>query len=141
MSKRISRRTFLSATAAAPVVLSASEALASSPAAKENPGKGTWVRWLDDRAGTVAQGASWGTPWPRGKVKGTKECSLRDASNKLLPLQSWALAYWPDGSLKWTGHALAPTDSAGDGPFEVVAQRGPKAAASVSVKESGDAVE
>src|SRR5690606_6534417 len=28
-----------------------------------------------------------------------------------IPLQTWPLGYWPDGSLKWTGHA-APSGSA-----------------------------
>ena len=26
-----------------------------------------------------------------------------------MPVQSWPLAYWPDGSLKWTGHAVDST--------------------------------
>ena len=34
--------------------------------------------------------------------------ALRDAARQLAPLQSWPLACWPDGSLKWTAHALAP---------------------------------
>jgi hypothetical protein len=141
MSKRISRRTFLSATAAAPAALSAAEGPGRSPAARENPGRGTWVRWLDDRAPALDQGTSWGTPWPRGKLKGSTEFSLRAAGGTALALQSWPLAYWPDGSLKWTGHALAPGQGSGDGPFEVVARRGPKGAARVSVIDAGDAVE
>ena len=56
---------------------------------------------------TVAQGVTWGTPWPRGKQRETKNFALRGADEKLQPLQSWPLAYWPDGSLKWTAHALA----------------------------------
>ena len=44
--------------------------------------------------------------------------------SRLAPLQSWPLAFWPDGSLKWTAHALPPTATIGNGPFEVIAQRG-----------------
>lgn len=29
-------------------------------------------------------------------------------------MQSWVTAYWPDGSLKWTGHALGASDSPAD---------------------------
>ena len=49
--------------------------------------------------------------------------ALRAAGRRLVPLQSWPLAWWPDGSLKWTAHTLAPDARTGGGPFEVVAQR------------------
>jgi len=29
--------------------------------------------------------------------------ALATADGKALPLQTWSLAYWPDGSLKWSG--------------------------------------
>jgi hypothetical protein len=137
MTHRISRRTFLSATAAAPVVLNTSLA---SPLAAGNPGKGAWVRWLDDKSSAIAQGTTWGTPWPSGKLKNARELALRDVGGKLTALQSWPLAYWPDGSLKWTGHSLAPTADIGNGPFEVVAQKA-KSTAALTVRESADAVE
>jgi hypothetical protein len=38
---------------------------------------------------------------------GTKSSAYRLAGEGSAPLQSWPLAYWPDGSIKWTGHALA----------------------------------
>ena len=48
---------------------------------------------------------SWGVPWARGAVKNGQAFSLAGADGKALPLQQWALAYWPDGSLKWSGFA------------------------------------
>jgi hypothetical protein len=128
MSKRISRRQFIStsaATTALPMLTAqADPTRAPAPEAIANPGTGNWVRWLDGRPSSVAQGVTWGTPWPRGKQRQEKNFALRDqATNNLLPLQSWPLAYWPDGSLKWTAHALPPAEQAGAGPFEVVAQR------------------
>jgi len=37
--------------------------------------------------------------------------SLTDAQGKALPVQTWPLAYWPDGSLKWSGlAAVAPRE-------------------------------
>src|SRR5262245_18819520 len=106
-SNRISRRQFLSSGAAGSAALAISlnsSAQAARPIAA-NPGAGAWVRWLDDGASKVAQGVTWGTPWPRGKVK-ANNFALRDAGGKLVALQSWPLAWWPDGSIKWSAHAL-----------------------------------
>ncbi len=142
MSGKISRRQFLSTTAATPVLLAASELSRSSVPAKPNPAPGAWVRWLDDKASSVAQGVTWGTPWPLGKVKSAKDFALRGAGGSLTALQSWPLAYWPDGSLKWTAHALAPQSGLGDGPWEVVSQRvTTKPAAIVSLRETDQGVE
>lgn len=51
--------------------------------------------------------------------------SLRTSPNTFVPLQTWPLAYWPDGSLKWTAHAAAADPSLGEGPFEIVPGRPP----------------
>jgi hypothetical protein len=135
MSQHITRREFLSTSAAAPLALSAVSAAVPAKPVEANPGKGNWVRWVDDSASPVVQGVTWGTPWPRGKQRESKNFSLRGQDQKFHPLHSWPLAWWPDGSLKWTAHALA-TD-VGAGPFEVVAQRGaPGFPATLSVEES-----
>src|SRR6187455_1691689 len=147
MKKRISRRQFISNSAATSAALGAlaNQAAQSTPApviSMTNPGAGAWVRWLDGNAGTVAQGVTWGTPWPRGKQREGKNFALRGADQKLLPLQSWPLAYWPDGSIKWSAHALAPGDAPVNGPFEVIPRpNATKPAASVSVKETDGAIE
>jgi hypothetical protein len=139
MSHRISRRDFLSGTASgAALAMSAQASAAAPPApAPQNPGTGAWVRWLDDRQAPAALGVTWGTPWPRGQQKSAKGFALRAADQRLAPLQSWPLAYWPDGSIKWTAHALPPDARVGDGPFQVVPQRVlPKFASQVEVRES-----
>jgi len=147
MGTRISRRQFLSTTAATTAALnlsaSPSASSAMTPAAPaSNPKPGNWVRWLGDRHPEIARGVTWGTPWPRGTQRAGREFALRDASDKLLTLQSWPLAYWPDGSLKWSAHALPPDAAAGDGPFEVVAQRSAaKPATTVSVTESAAGID
>ncbi len=137
MSKQISRRQFLSTTAATPVALAISSAAqaATTPIAA-NPRAGNWVRWLDEHASPIAQGLTWGTPWPRGKQRESKNFALRGADDRMHGLQTWPLAYWPDGSLKFTAHALPPTTGLGDGPFEVVAAKVPRSAVTVSVKET-----
>jgi hypothetical protein len=52
----------------------------------------------------MSTGISWGVPWPQGAVRPTTSFNL-SANGAALPLQNWPLAYWPDGSLKWTGLA------------------------------------
>ena len=145
MKNRISRRQFLSTSAAAPVVLAAASAASAGTApVASNPGKGNWVRWLEGRASPVAQGLTWGTPWPRGKQREARNFVLRSADHRVHALQSWPLAYWPDGSLKFTAHALPPAsliDSLGDGPFEVVAAKPPRSATTLSVKETNAGIE
>ena len=148
MKKRISRRQFISTSAATTAVLGAAaleagQQASSSPViSTPNPGAGAWVRWLDGQAAAIAQGVTWGTPWPRGKQREAKNFALRGTDQKLQLLQSWPLAYWPDGSLKWTAHALPPGEATGSGPFEVVARPGAaKLPVSVSVKETDSAIE
>ena len=76
------------------------------------------VRWLDASPPPMAQGVAFGVPWPCGALPKDAHFTLADAHGKNFPLQTWPLAFWPDGSLKWTGHALAsPADLAG--PFTI----------------------
>ena len=77
------------------------------------------INWLDHTAPGAATGVSFGVPWPQGAVKKDPTFSLRAADGKTLPLQTWALAYWPDGSLKWSGLATA-TGAGVAGPFTLV---------------------
>ncbi|WP_200926499.1 Tat pathway signal sequence domain protein [Sphaerimonospora mesophila] len=60
------------------------------------------LTWLEGRPVDSAV-STWGTPWPRGVVPAGQAFTLGDGT----PVQSWPLAYWPDGSLKWTAHAIA----------------------------------
>jgi len=116
---------------------------AESPIALTNPGPGAWARWLDGRAPTINPGATWGMPWPRGKHKhSVPDFCVREAGGGLIPLQSWPLAFWPDGSLKWTAHALPVNAEPGPGPWEVVATRKPvEPEARITVKEDTAAVD
>jgi hypothetical protein len=144
MDNKISRRHFLSATAIAPVALSSATGSAVDEARGPlplNPDQGNWVHWLDGRASPVPQGITWGTPWPRGAQRSARQFSLRAPDGRRHSLQSWPLAWWPDGSLKFTAHALPPRAGLGDGPFEVVAQRGETPAASITIRESDAGIE
>jgi hypothetical protein len=53
----------------------------------------------------VSQGVSWGVPFAQGAVSKSRVFTLTTANNTALPLQTWPLAYWPDGSIKWLGCA------------------------------------
>ncbi len=97
------------------------------------------VQWLDDSAGRDAVGATWGTPWPQGEVEATEEFILESESGLSLPVQSWPLAYWPDGSLKWTGHAIAPIE-ADAGALTLSPGDAVQPDKALTVKESGDTI-
>jgi hypothetical protein len=63
------------------------------------------LKWLGDAPPATPMGVSWGVPWPQGKVRKDQAFTLTTADGKSLPLQSWPLAWWPDGSIKWAGFA------------------------------------
>ncbi len=70
------------------------------------PARNVVLGWLDRAAPSVAQGVSFGVPWAKGTLQKGDALTL-SAGDKTLPVQTWPLAYWPDGSVKWTGHAIA----------------------------------
>jgi hypothetical protein len=76
------------------------------------------VNWLEQKGPAVTTGVSFGVPWPQGAVKPGQPLVLTSTDGGTLPVQSWPLAYWPDGSLKWSGLATlaSPTQA---GPFTV----------------------
>ncbi len=45
--------------------------------------------------------AQGGIPFPKGKLKSTRELELRDSSGNLVQLQARTIAHWNDGSIKW----------------------------------------
>ncbi|WP_202412840.1 exo-rhamnogalacturonan lyase family protein [Duganella lactea] len=81
-----------------------------SAASSAAPGE-TGLHWLEGVPASF-QGVTWGVPWPQGRVPGDARFELGPDGRAV---QSWPLAYWPDGSLKWSAHALAP-DAGGVAP-------------------------
>lgn len=63
------------------------------------------LHWLGDHPPLLDQGVCWGVPWTPGSVKKDQSFMLTDAEGRILPLQTWPLATWPDGSIKWLGCA------------------------------------
>ena len=77
------------------------------------------VKWLAETP-ELSQGQSWGIPWTKGAVTKDRTFVLKAASGKTFPIQTWPLAYWPDGSIKWSGMA-ASLPAKEEGPFTVQA--------------------
>ncbi len=97
------------------------------------------LAWLGGTAPAAETGISWGVPWPRGTVRKEQAFTLT-AGDKPLPLQSWALAYWPDGSIKWT--AFATVAGPGASNSLKLAPGNPAApAAAVRVNATGAAID
>jgi hypothetical protein len=129
----VDRRGFLGGTALAGGLMLASEqALAASPAGED------MLRWLDGAPPPFHEGVTWGTAWPRGAVKAKAALALTGAAAGT-PVQSWPTAYWPDGSVKWSAHAI-PASDAPTAPGVLRAAKGPKPAAPVSVSEDAAAI-
>ncbi len=141
-----SRRNFFK-TAALPVGgfggLTGLAATAAATAATPAPALGDVdsLRWLDGAAPALPLGTTLGLPWPRGQHKQGQDFHAVDTQGRPLPLQTWPLATWPDGSLKWTAHALPAGIDAGDAPRIRAGKGAATAGARVSVKDSADAVE
>lgn len=137
-----SRRHFLRSASALPFLASfpgLAGAVTANTGAKPVPVSETALRWLDGQAPARFEGCTLGVPWPRG--------TLRLPANKRLDftlgangpaMQSWPLAYWPDGSLKWTAHAVAGGVAGKFAAEGYSLGRGAQARGTVSVKESAD---
>ncbi|KAL7620170.1 hypothetical protein AAE478_009163 [Parahypoxylon ruwenzoriense] len=68
------------------------------------------VKWIGD-APALSKGATFGLPWPKGKYQPDKTEFTGVGDDQEVKIQSWATAYWPDGSIKWTGHAIGASDT------------------------------
>jgi hypothetical protein len=89
-------------------IKSGSVAMASLPLIQWRPELSATVnevplQWLDNAAKN--QGVTWGVPWPKSMLKKVEDFVVQ-GNKGIKQVQTWPLAYWPDGSLKWTAHAL-----------------------------------
>ncbi|OLS42167.1 hypothetical protein [Bacillus sp. MRMR6] len=70
------------------------------------------LSWLS-KAPKDQTGVSWGVPWEKGVLDRLDSLCLQDNRGNKIPTQSWPMAFWPDGSVKWTGHAAVLEESLG----------------------------
>ncbi|PKT74345.1 Tat pathway signal sequence domain protein [Streptomyces populi] len=113
----IPRRSLLKAAAVAGAAAQFSRSLGTTDAQAAPGGEAAGadpvsLRWLEDGGLGAAPGSTVGVPWPRGAYRPERTFALTDAGGKAVPVQSWPIAYWPDGSLKWTAHAMS-SDASG----------------------------
>jgi hypothetical protein len=97
------------------------------------------LRWIDEKAPAAMPGTTWGTPWPRG-MHGANTSFMLRSGGQAVPVQTWPLATWPDGSLKWTGHAI-PADSPSGETFELTAGAPTAPPRLLTVRETPEAIE
>ncbi|HEY4302300.1 MAG TPA: Tat pathway signal sequence domain protein [Candidatus Didemnitutus sp.] len=97
------------------------------------------LHWLEGATPTALGGTTWGVSWARGAQPRTATFALRTAAGESVPVQSWPLAYWPDGSLKWTGHAL-PANAALASGYELVPGTPAAPGTPLTVHETADAI-
>ncbi|MDP8912443.1 MAG: twin-arginine translocation signal domain-containing protein, partial [Pseudomonadota bacterium] len=136
----ISRRDFivqatLASAAAGALAPSAAYGRPRAPAKREAN-----IVWLDGAPPAAHEGQTWGVAWPRGTKPKRARFALEDTRGRAMPVQTWTTAWWPDGSIKWTAHAL-PAGIAGPSAFRVGEGRPAAPAAPVTVRESADAIE
>ncbi|WP_328934705.1 MULTISPECIES: Tat pathway signal sequence domain protein [unclassified Streptomyces] len=118
----IPRRSLLKAAAVAGAaaqfswVLGAKDAQAA-PGTAAADGDPVTLDWLEDGGLGAAPGSTVGVPWPMGTYQEGQAFAVTDAGGAAVPVQSWPIAYWPDGSLKWTAHAV----SSGSGKLTLTA--------------------
>ncbi|KAF6786801.1 hypothetical protein CSOJ01_15359 [Colletotrichum sojae] len=105
------------------------------------------VKWLGGTP-SYTGGTTFGLPWAKGKhYPNSTEFSLASGG----ALQSWVTAYWADGSIKWTGHAIPESDtildeytisasSSANSTARFSRARRQSAAPGVAVTDSSDAV-
>jgi hypothetical protein len=133
----------LTSSVAAPAAAAAeSPAAAGKGATTSKAGDGTVeLHWLEGAAPAAFVGATCGVAWPRGVMKRDQTLQLRSGNDESVAVQTWPLAHWPDGSLKWTALAIGPTDAAPASTFVVApgAPAAPKQA--LTVKETDKAIE
>ena len=79
------------------------------------------IGWLGGESTAVASGVSWGVPWAKGAVTKDQRFALTTDAGATLPLQTWPLAYWPDGSVKWSGFATVADGAAKSFRLQAVA--------------------
>jgi len=95
--------------------------------------------WLDGKPPAVRQSVSWGVPWPKGKVQKSDSFVLKAADGKTIPAQSWPLAYWPDGSIMWSGHAIAAAPDMA-GPLQIAVGAATEPAAKIACSQDGQGI-
>ncbi|MER5516361.1 Tat pathway signal sequence domain protein [Streptomyces sp. NPDC002763] len=138
----IPRRSLLKAAAVAGAAAQFSWALGAkdaqaAPRAEAADADPVTLDWLEDGGLGAAPGSTVGVPWPMGVFQEDQAFALTDEDGKDVPVQSWPIAYWPDGSLKWTAHAV----SSGSGTLTLAAGEAVAPDRKVTVSTGGGTID
>ncbi|WP_316774791.1 exo-rhamnogalacturonan lyase family protein [Streptomyces sasae] len=138
----IPRRSLLKAAAVAGAAAQFSWALGTkeaqaTPRAEAADADPVTLDWLEDGGLGAAPGSTVGVPWPMGAFQEDQTFALTDEDGKDVAVQSWPIAYWPDGSLKWTAHAI----SSGNGKLTLAAGDATAPDRKVTVDRSGGTID
>ncbi|MFC3493844.1 exo-rhamnogalacturonan lyase family protein [Glycomyces rhizosphaerae] len=110
----VSRRGVLATTAGVAAAAALFEAAPAHAQTDTDDGAGpdsVELRWLEGQP-AESPGSTWGVPWGQGRFPEDQRFQMIADDGATVPVQTWPLAYWPDGSLKWTGHAVGPAAKA-----------------------------
>ncbi|MEV7891216.1 RIFT barrel domain-containing protein [Streptomyces sp. NPDC002817] len=67
------------------------------------------LHWPEGATPDAHAGTTWGVPWARGAYRPQQRFGLTTAAaGDDVPVRSRVTGHWPDGSVKWTAHAIAP---------------------------------
>jgi len=65
------------------------------------------LNWLGENRPQTLMPVTWGVPWARGAHPKDASFKVTDSAGNPVDASSWPLAYWPDGSVKFTGLTIA----------------------------------
>jgi hypothetical protein len=121
------------------VLASTASAAAAAEQQSESASPAVEINWLGSAPPLLETGVSWGVPFARGTVAKDRSFTLT-ADGKALPVQSWPLAYWPDGSMKWLGFATVAGPGAA-GALRLAPGNPGAPAAAVKVNQTANAID
>ncbi|NBQ57049.1 MAG: hypothetical protein EBU32_01360 [Opitutaceae bacterium] len=94
------------------------------------------VQWLERTPPAVNVGVSFGVPFKQGEWQPADVLSAQASLGQQVPAQTWPLAVWPDGSIKWLGVAVSGGPKLG-GPLRLA--KGVAAVPAVALTATQDA--
>ncbi|MBZ5584500.1 MAG: hypothetical protein LAQ30_20265 [Acidobacteriia bacterium] len=130
----ITRRDALSLLASGPIAAAQEQSAQSSL-----PADSIALHWLGGAPPPFPAGVTWGVPFARGAVSRTQSFTLT-TGGKPLPLQTWPLAYWPDGSLKFAAFATVAGPDSGTA-LRLARGSAPPPAPALQLRETAEAIE
>ncbi len=99
--------------------------------------KSVTLNWIDNKPPGRFAGNTLGVPWPKGLISKDEKFAIDDGFSEQFMTQTWPLAYWPDGSVKWTAVAVSPNKCI-KGNLRLVVSKGTMPAEKIKSIETDD---